>query len=143
MYLIATLFTLFPDFFSLIGNLKHNNLSFTIKGLTAGAKGLWRERLGQLLGGSWLENPSVCARAVWKPSFSWRKIYSPQRPTEEFWLSQVSVGDHSYREPELRLEAKGKHHFRNHQMYCAFDFGKLILKGLSSHHSQPSFILFF
>lgn len=33
-----------------------------------------------------------------------------------FWLTQVYVGDYSYLETELRLEAKGKRHFRSHQI---------------------------
>lgn len=83
-------------------------------------------------------------RAVWKPPFSysifWKTCTLLKDPLgRKIWLSEVSVGNHSYLEAELRLEAKGKHYFRSCQTYCISGSGKLIPKGVGCHHSCPSF----
>lgn len=148
----------FLDFFSLIRNLKHNSLGFVLKGPTAGADEMdprislppWGERLGQQLEGSWLENVCACACAhacscSLEISLFLLHVLEKHLLSSEthlggrFWLNEVSVGASSYLEPELRMEAKGKHHFRNHQIYDVFGSGKLIPKGMCSHHSHPCF----
>lgn len=59
-------------------------------------------------------------RTVWESPFSssifWKAFtLLPDPFGRKIWPSQV--GDRSYLEPELSLEAEGKHYFRSHQTY--------------------------
>lgn len=83
------LYSLFQIFFSLTGNLKHNNLSFTLKGLTAGAEKVEprvskeKDQVSckEEVGWKTCVRGHMCLHSLETSLFCfifWRKFYSPQ-----------------------------------------------------------------
>lgn len=145
-----SLYFFFPGFFSLIGNLEHNNLSFTVKSLTAGAEevetrvssSVTRKARAAARRKLVVKLVCACVCTVWKPpsscSIFWRNFHSPQR--SRGILAKWGV-DGKPLLSEARAETGGQREapFQESQMYCVFGSGKLIPKGLCSHHPHPSF----